>query len=90
MKKCLKISMNCKNAERAMPNFIQKKAQELGLEGIVQQNQEELHVYVCGLFDPVDDFVDSLYLGTATYTFQNIEIESSAARDYRGVFRIVE
>jgi acylphosphatase len=91
MKKCLKISVNCKNAEKAKRNFIQKKAKELGVEGVVQQSQGEgLLVYVCGLFDQVDDFVDSLYVGAPTYVFQDIEVESCASRDYRGVFRVVE
>lgn len=91
MKKCLKISVNCKNAEKAKRNFIQKKAKEIGIEGVVQQSQKDaLLVYVCGMFDQVDDFVDSLYIGSSTYSFQDIEVESCASRDYRGVFRVVE
>jgi len=91
MKKCLKISVNCKNAEKAKSGFIKKKARECGIEGVVQQHQKnQLIMYVCGLFDKVDDFVDVLYVGSSTYAFQDIEIESCDNRNYRGVFRVVE
>ena len=91
MKKCVKITMNCKNADKAKKNFIQKRAQECGIEGVVQQmRKDNLRMFVCGLFDQVDDFVDSLYVGTTTYSFEDIEVESCANRDYRGVFRVIE
>ncbi len=91
MKKSLRITVTCANAERAKRDFIQKRAQGFGLEGVVQQPQEDqLIMYVSGLFDRVDDFVDLLYLGAAGYVFKDIEIDSCDNRDYRGVFRVVE
>ena len=90
MKKCLKISANCKNAEKAKREFIQKIAQEAGIEGIVQHEENKIVIYVCGLLDRVDDFVDLLYVGSKAYMFLDIEIESCENRDYRGVFRVVE
>lgn len=91
MKKCLRITVTCANAEQAKRDFIQKKAKSFGLEGVVQQPQaDQLVMYVSGLFDSVDDFVDLLYLGSGSYIFKDIEVDSCDNRDYRGVFRVVE
>ena len=91
MKQCLKITVQCVNAEKAKKNFIKKKAEEFALQGVVQQpNSDNLIIYVSGVMDHIDDFVDSLYVGTSAYAFNHIEMEPCANRDYRGVFRVVE
>jgi len=90
MKKCLKISVNSKNAQKAKQGFVQKKAHEYRVEGVVQQfGDDHLVIYVCGGFDQVDDFVDALYVGSSSYAFDDIEVESCSPRDYRGVFRVI-
>ncbi len=91
MSQCLHITLSVE-AAKLLPINIQKKARELGLEGIVQATQPTtLMIIVCGTKDRLDDLVDMLHQEAAKKSVKNIAIEPFVkTKDYRGVFRIIE
>ena len=92
MKKCIKVIFEAVDAQKVLENFIAKQAEKHKVEGIGQKIKEEtIQLYVCGQEEQVEDFIDSLYLGTTQIKLENIIIETCPTdRSYRGVFRIVE
>ncbi|MBV8661120.1 MAG: hypothetical protein JO129_03175 [Candidatus Dependentiae bacterium] len=92
MKKCVKVVFEVDNAQSILDTFIAKQAEKFRVEGVGQQIKSGvIQLYVCSQEAQVDDFIDSLYLGTDKIQLRNINIETcSTDRSYRGVFRIVE
>jgi acylphosphatase len=92
MKKCVKILFEVENTQNVLETFVAKNAQNFGIEGVGQQIKNGLiQLYACAQEEQVDDFIDSLYLGTVKIQLKNIKIETCPTdRSYRGVFRIVE
>ena len=92
MKKCIKLMFEVENSQKVLETFIAKQAEKFQVEGIGQQMKEGfLQVYACAQEDQIEEFIDSLYLGSKIVQLKNIEIETcSTERSSRGVFRIVE
>ncbi len=92
MKKCVKIIFEIENAQSVLETFIAKKAKEFKIEGVGQKIKNgQIQLYACAQEEPIDEFIDALYLGTDKIQLRNITIENCPNdRFYRGVFRIVE
>lgn len=92
MKKCLRIAIGVENPD-ILINEIQKKGAKLGVEGTIQfvAGDKELRIIACGLKDQVDQLVDQIHKDVLQAGLNNINIEPFIkAKDYRGVFRIIE
>lgn len=94
MYKGLRITFSSSQVPRQfLRNFVQKKAQQLELEGIAQliKTEDVVRIFVYGVKDHVDNFVDYLYKGPGDVALDAMEVEPSIKnKDYHGVFRIVE
>jgi acylphosphatase len=94
MYKSLRITLSTSNVPtQFLKKFIQKKAIQLELEGTAQLIKPEaiIRIFVCGLKDQVDSFVDFLHKSPGNVEMNSIEVEPFfKEKDYRGVFRIVE
>lgn len=94
MYKCLRITLSTtKVPAQFLKKVIQKKAVQLELEGTAQLARPEpiIRIFVCGLKDQVDSFVDFLHKGPGDIEMKSIEVEPFfKEKDFRGVFRIVE
>ena len=92
MKQCLMITFSGKFEDDFLRSFVQKNANELGLEGTVQvRNSNNVRITVCGNKDNIDKFIDLIYEASATGRINGIEIAPFLKeRDYRGVFRVIE
>lgn len=95
MKKCVKII--CTGAtggikEGFLPEFIQLRARELGLEGVAQlQVDGGASMTVVGMKEQVDDFIDLVHREAQAWKVAAIEVEPMIKdRDYRGIFRVIE
>ena len=92
MKKCVKLIFEVEQAQKVLEGFIAEQAETWKIEGVGQQIKPGMiQVYICGQEMPVDEFIDSLYVGSDDVQLHNIKIETCPTdRSYRGVFRIVE
>ncbi len=94
MYKSLRITLSAsKVPTQFLKNFIQKKALQLELEGTAQLVKPDavIRIFVCGLKDHVDTFLDFLHKSPGNIHMNSIEVEPFfKEKDYRGVFRIVE
>ena len=92
MKKCVKLIFEVEQAQKVLESFVAEQADLWKIEGVGQQIKPgTIQIYICGQQEPVDDFIDSLYVGNDQVQLQNIKIETCPTdRSYRGVFRIVE
>lgn len=92
MYKCIKISFSTPRPENSMLAHIQKRAQQLELEGTAQLVKAEkiIRIIIFGPKDAVDTFVDFLHKGPNDTLLDDLEIEPFIKdRDYRGAFRII-
>ncbi len=93
MYKCLKISFSASNNhDNPLLATIQKKAQQLELEGTAQvvKAEKSIRIVVSGAKEAVDNFVEFLYKGPNGTQLDNLEVEPFIKdRDYRGAFRII-
>ncbi len=91
MAQCLRIRFLCNVSEAFLHNCVQKNAKKLSLEGTAQIDNNAILIVVCGLKDPINQFVDVLHKEMSKKSAEAIEIEPFIKeRDYRGVFRIIE
>jgi acylphosphatase len=94
MAQCLKIHCSSALADGDMLfEFIQKKAQQCGVEGLVQPVENlRIRIIVCGEKDDIEDFIEELHKGSPKIPeLIDFEMEPFLKdRDYRGVFRIVK
>jgi acylphosphatase len=94
MYKSLRITLSASNIPtQFLKKFIQKKALELELEGTAQMVKPDaiIRIFVNGLKDQVDLFIDFLHKSPGNIEVASIEVEPFfKEKDYRGVFRIVE
>ena len=94
MYKSLRITMSASDIPtQFLKKFIQKKALQLELEGTAQlvKSDSIIRIFVCGLKDHVDSFIDFLHKSPGSVQLNSIEVEPFfKEKDYRGVFRIVE
>lgn len=91
MRKCLKISVLGKVQGVSYRSFVQKHAQELGVEGTVQNVDDgSVLIHACGLSDVLDKFIDFLYKGSTSSHVEDLVVEPLMHdKDYRGVFRLI-
>lgn len=92
MKKCLKIHVVGRVQDHVFKTLVQKQAQELGLEGTLQNAEDQnVIVYVRGGMSELDLFIDNLYKDIIKNKIHDILTEPfTQERDFRGVFRIIE
>lgn len=91
MAQCLKISFICDLPKTFLHTNVQKNAKKLGLEGMVQMDNSNIVIVICGFKESIDQFVDLLHKEIMEKCAENIEIEPFIKeKDYRGVFRIIE
>ena len=100
MNKCLRISFMLvglpeKNAQtqEQIEKELQKEAQRLLLEGVVQKVEAErrIKLIACGSVERVEQFLDLIHRRIAEKEYEHFEIEPFFKEcDYRGVFRIIE
>jgi acylphosphatase len=70
--------------------YVQKHANSLGVEGTIQNDNDDIAIYACGLSDKLDRLIDLLYKGTEKSKLKNIVEEPFISeKDFRGVFRII-
>ena len=78
MYKGLRITFSASHVPRQfLRNCVQKKAQQLDLEGIAQlvKTEEVVRIFVYGVKDKVDTFVDFLHKGSADVEIDFFEVE---------------
>lgn len=92
MKKCLRLLITAKFSKDVLENFIQKNAKKLNLEGTAQKvGDNQVLISICGLGQDLDQFMDVLHKGSATFTMDDLKVEPFLReKDYRDVFRIIE
>ncbi len=92
MKKCLKILVVGRVQDPTFKIHVQKKAGQLGLEGILQNGGDQnVIIFVRGGNGDLDVFVDDLYKDISKHRIQNIISEPfTQDKEFRGVFRIIE
>ena len=92
MKLCLKVVFSIGSSEGFLHNFVLKCASKIQVEGTARlMNDDKIFIIACGSKEEVDSFVDFLYQGASKYQLDNFELEPfMKAKDYRGVFRVIE
>jgi acylphosphatase len=91
MNRCLKMIVLANNWQEAWSNQIQKEAQKLEIEGVMQAfDDEQMRIMICGKNEKLDDFVDYLYDFFEKHELVVQELEPFIKeRDYRGIFRVI-
>jgi acylphosphatase len=91
MAQCLRISFMCDLPKSFFNNSVQKQAKKLGLEGIVQMDDKNILIEVCGNKQSIEQFEDIIYEEISKKVTKNLErIPFIKEKDYRGVFRVIE
>ena len=91
MRKCLKIHVIGKVQDESYKTFIQKTAQELSIEGILQNVETTgIMIHACGPSVVLEKFIDALYQGSEKNGIKELNTEPFANdRNFRGVFWII-
>jgi acylphosphatase len=91
MRKCLKIRVFGNVQGVAYRAYTQKQAQQLSIEGSVQNAEDgTVIIFACGNSEHLDKFIDMLYKGTAQSKVQDVAAEPLMnEKDFRGAFRII-
>jgi acylphosphatase len=90
MRKCLIIKVTGNVQTEAYKTAIQKSAQALNIEGTIQNQENGVLVYACGLSDNLDKFTDTFYSATDKSKIKDITTEPFVSeKGYRNVFRII-
>ncbi|MGB8468179.1 MAG: acylphosphatase [Candidatus Babeliales bacterium] len=93
MSQCLHITFLVKN-KNFLQDVVQKKARQLGIEGVVQglnAPESQVKMIACGTRDALDQLVDALHQGVGKNHISDMAIEPTLKeRDFRGVFRVIE
>ena len=90
MTKCVRIVCKCTHSKNLI-DAIQKYAQKLSLEGILQIiDDQTFTIIVSGSKESTDRLLDGLYkIGSIAEPF-SLEVEPfHKEKDYRGVFRVI-
>ena len=93
LKRTIKITVLGHVKDEIYKRFTQKQAQDLAIEGVVQDQAEEggLVIYACGPSDNLEKFIDLLYKGPSGKPVEDVYAEPFVKeKDYRGVFRIID
>ncbi len=88
----MRIIIHIEGNKDTLRPLVQKLADKLSLEGVVQPvTDTKLRIVACGSKNGMDDFLDALHDKLADGAIDTIEIEPFLKdRDYRGVFRVIE
>ena len=90
MHKCVRIILKASCDHDLVYEFVQKHAQKMQLEGVVNAMDGSIVVVVCGPKKQVDDFLDHLHKENKQCSFDEIQVEPFLKdKDYRGVFRVI-
>ncbi len=92
MKQCVVITVSGKVQDVGYRKYVQTQAQQLELEGIVQNCEDKNKVLIkaCGQSVKLDSFIDLLYKGTKTSRVDEITVEPLLQeKSFREVFRII-
>ena len=89
---CIKVVFSGTVPTNFFEAVIQSNAKKFLIEGTVQAvTPTQVHIIACGSKDYIDQFLDVLHKGLADIKAQQIIIEPFVkAKDYRGVFRIIQ
>ncbi len=92
MKQCVVITVLGKIQGVGYREFVQKHAQSLEIEGIVQNSDDKNMVIIkaCGQADNLDRFIGLLYKGTDASKIDEVKVEPLLQeKHFREVFRII-
>ena len=91
MKRCVKITIRGSVQGVGYRHFIQKHAQNLLCEGLIQNREDgSVLAFVCAPSDKLDELLDFMYLGPEKAKIDEITVEPlPEGRDFRGVFRVI-
>ena len=91
MSQCLRIVVIIEGDKDCVDRYIQKQAQVLGIEGMMQPlTSTTFRIVVCGMKHAIDTFLDQLHSNYCGGCVKNVECEPFLKdKDYRGVFRII-
>ena len=91
MRQCIKIIVTGKVQDVGFRHYVQRKAEELCIEGTVNNTDDgAVHILACGNSDNLDDLIDILYKGPRGSKVENVLAEPlSKTKDFRGVFRVI-
>lgn len=91
MKRCLKMLVSLENWQSEWGLKIQKQAQKLAIEGMMQAvDENHLRIMVCGEGEKLDEFMDYLDDFFLKVDARISELEPFIKeRDYRGIFRVI-
>jgi len=91
MKKCLKIHVIGSGQSSTYKTAAQKKAQTLGIEGTLQNsNDNDIIILARGEADNLDKFIDFLYHAVPKNNIEDVEAEPyTQEKDFRSVFRVI-
>lgn len=91
MNRCLKMTVKMAKWEHAWSTEVQKHAQKLQIEGLMQIiDGAQINIMACGKDVNLDDFIDYLYDFLLSVNAQIEELEPFIKeRDFRGIFRII-
>ncbi|MBU1007591.1 acylphosphatase [Candidatus Dependentiae bacterium] len=91
MRRCSRIVVRGKVQGVLYRDFVKKHAEELKIEGTVQNsNDGAVVINACGSSEKFEDFIDVLYKGPPKSHVEAVAEEPiTHERDFRGVFRII-
>jgi acylphosphatase len=90
MKKCAQFIVKGKVQGVFYRTFVQKHAENLEIEGTIQNSNGGVVIKACGPTEKFDDFIDILYQGSPKSKVEEIlEEPLRLNQDFRGVFRII-
>ena len=91
MKKSVRLTVSGNVQGVGLREHIKKHAEELSLQGTVQNSTDGTVVlYVTGPDERLEQLIDCIYQGTSKAIIDRIIAESFANhKDFRGVFRII-
>ena len=91
MRRCSRIVVRGKVQGVFYRDFVKKHAQELAIEGTVQNAHDgSVVINACGATEKIEDLIDALYQGSPKSLVEQVSEEPMThGRDFRGVFRII-
>lgn len=90
MRQCVRINVHGLVQGVGYREYVKKHAEKLGIEGTIKNGEDGgVEIFVCGLPDKLDEFIDYVYKGPTKASITEVAIEAIALRDFRGVFRVI-
>jgi acylphosphatase len=91
MKRSIRLIVSGTVQGVGLREHIKKHAEQLGLQGTVQNVADgTVVVYVTGQDTQLEELIDAIYWGTPKTAIGRVAIESfTSHKDFRGVFRVI-